>query len=67
MSLELTDQNMSGSPFCPPHTRSPLPVVRKYEVSVLHYRVACEPALGVVPLRRLVSRVPGVNVSDAAS
>ena len=34
---------------------SPLPVLRENVISRLHYRVAREPALGVVRLRRLVS------------
>jgi hypothetical protein len=34
---------------------SPLPVLRENVISCLHYRVAREPALGVVRLRRLVS------------
>src|SRR5882762_6768070 len=35
---------------------SPLPVIRENVISCLHPRVAREPALGVVPLRRLVSQ-----------
>jgi hypothetical protein len=34
------------------HTGSPLSVLRKYVISRLRSRVAREPALGVVPLRR---------------
>ncbi len=34
---------------------SPVPVIGKNVISCLHYRVAHEPALGVAPLRRLVS------------
>src|SRR6185369_5566561 len=34
---------------------SPLPVFRENVVAVLHYRVARESALGVVPLRWIVS------------
>src|SRR5256885_7456312 len=40
-------------------SRSALPVVREDVISGLHDRVAREPALGVVPLRRLVSRRGG--------
>src|SRR5215469_8132907 len=39
--------------------RSPLLVVRENVISCLHDRVAPEPALGVVPLRRLVGRGGG--------
>src|SRR5207253_8601395 len=54
---------------------SPLRVVGENVVSCLHDRVAPDPTLGVVPLRRLVSLgsrrehiwVAGVNISDAAS
>ena len=42
-------------------------VRRENVILCFHYRMAREPALGVVPLRRLVSYGPGVNVSDAAS
>src|SRR5262245_48945832 len=34
--------------------RSPLPVIRENVISLLHYGVAREPALGVVRLRRFV-------------
>src|SRR5262245_44049881 len=34
--------------------RSPLPVLREHVVSCLHERVAREPALGIVFLRRLI-------------
>src|SRR5260370_5319464 len=40
----------------PANTTSPLGVLRENVVLLLHYRVAREPALGVVPLRRLVRR-----------
>src|SRR6266404_330016 len=40
-------------------TGSPLPVLRENVVAVLRYRVAREPALGVVPLRWLVSHGEG--------
>src|SRR5216117_2439813 len=40
---------------------SPLPVVRENVISCLHDRVAREPALGVVTLRRLVSRGAGLE------
>jgi hypothetical protein len=40
-------------------TTSPLGVLRKNIVLLLHYRMACEPALGVVPLRRLIRQCPG--------
>jgi len=38
---------------------SPVPVIRKHVISCLHDRVAREAALGVVPLRRLVSQGAG--------
>ena len=41
-------------------------VLRKNVVFRLHSRVAREPALGVVPLRRRARRGAGLNVSDAA-
>src|SRR5881296_472774 len=44
-------------------SRSPLPVVRENVISGLHDRVAREPALGVVPLRRLVSQGAGLNAA----
>src|SRR5205823_14996350 len=44
-------------------SRSPLPVVRENVISCLHDRVAREPALGVVPLRRLVSQGAGLNAA----
>src|SRR5438034_7154582 len=40
-------------------SRSPLPVVRENVISCLHDRVAREPTLGVVPLRRVVSQGAG--------
>src|ERR1700724_3071137 len=40
-------------------TTSPLGVLRENVVLLLHYRVAREPALGVVPLRRLIRRCAG--------
>src|SRR5260221_11951065 len=40
----------------PAGTSSPLRVLRENVVLLRHYRVAREPALGVVPLRRLVRR-----------
>src|SRR5260370_7567978 len=43
----------------PANTTSPLWVLRENVVLLLHYRVAREPALGVVPLRRLIRRCAG--------
>ena len=40
-------------------TASPVPVIRENVISCLRHRVAREPALGVVPLRRLVSQGAG--------
>ena len=45
--------------LCAAHTASPVPVIRENVISCLHDRVAREPALGVVPLRRLVSQGAG--------
>ena len=45
----------------------PVRVIRENVVSCLHARVACEPALGVVPLWRGSAKVPGLKVSVAAS
>ena len=47
--------------LCAAHTASPVPVIRENVISCLHARVAREPALGVVPLRRLVSRGGGLE------
>src|SRR6185436_10360500 len=41
---------------CAGHSISPLPELGKDVVPGLHDRVAREPALGVVPLRRIVSQ-----------
>ena len=41
--------------------RSPVPVLREDVISVLHYRVAREPALRVVTLRRIVCRRRGAK------
>src|SRR6516165_6132848 len=41
--------------------RSPFPVLCENVVSRLRPRVACEPALGVVPLRRRSSRGAGLE------
>ena len=43
--------------------RSALPVIRKNVVSRLHVRVARESAFGVVPLRRLVGRGTGPELT----
>src|SRR3984893_3763416 len=43
----------------PARTTSPLGVLRENVVLLLHYRVAREPALGVVPLRRLIRQCAG--------
>src|ERR1700674_1077278 len=45
--------------LCAAHTASPVPVIRENVISCLRHRVAREPALGVVPLRRLVSQGAG--------
>src|SRR5579859_4500544 len=42
-----------------PVPRSPVSVIRENVVSCLHDRVAREPALGVVPLRRMVRQGAG--------
>src|SRR5579863_9921826 len=44
---------------CDAHTASPMSVIREDVISRLHARVAREPALGVVPLRRLASHGAG--------
>ena len=41
--------------LCAAHTASPVPVISENVISRLHSRVAREPALGVVPLRRRAS------------
>src|ERR1700676_2786716 len=45
--------------LCAAHIASPMPVIRENVISCLHPRVAREPALGVVPLRRLASQGAG--------
>src|SRR3984893_17729236 len=45
----------------PARTTLPFGVLRKNVVLLLHYRVAREPALGIVPLRRLVRQCPGLE------
>src|SRR5262245_31223655 len=39
-----------------PAVQSPVSVLRKNVISCFHCRVACKPALGIVPLRRLISQ-----------
>ena len=47
--------------LCAAYTASPVPVIRENVISCLHARVAREPALGVVPLRRLASQSAGLE------
>jgi hypothetical protein len=42
-------------------------IFRENVISVLHYRAACEPALGVIRLGGVEAESEGLNVSVAAS
>src|SRR5215468_3337878 len=55
------DQRRSGDDSSRSHTGSPLAVVGEDVISCLHYRVAREPALGVVPLWWVVGRGSGLE------